>query len=1075
MTTDSQDQIALNLSENEALEAVCSIQPQNIFDFGLKLGVNHNTITAFQVQCTNDMKGWLRDILNERLRQEPRLTWHDIVTALKSPSVSEDRLASQIESQYMTHSQPPSSVPQQERSQLSSVPRQEGTQLSPVPQQEGTQPSLVPQQKRRQLPLVPQQKRHQLPLVPQQKRRQLPLVPQQKRYLQLPLLKQEGTQLSSVPQQKRGQRPSVPHPPVDHSHHQPLHTLAHQSHYVQLHPSSHYTHYSTIDPPTQYTSPQPPTNHQPSTSDPCHYQPPIQPPLVVVSPDPTHSGNDSVLERAGSPAATLQPSVQPHLEPCPVSSPDHHIETAPVTQHLAPADPHHQRSVSGRSSSPLQSSPHSQSSAKMTTTTIDLPRPECGDAVSNLFFNRHTNNKFIELGFISRDAYNDIKTQRGVGNREKGSQLLNLVIDHFQRSHYKKNCFDKFVGVFSSEAAYENLATRMTEALNTGMAEGCISHTPSSPTSHAAHLPPHVLSFINYVKTMYRESKVERQPSVVKWPPTPSKVYINLVCIDRHSVSGRSREYQEVTQAMVRDGNVDAIVNVPKGPIDFSEIARNISIPNRDTSDKEQENKRRLIVVEGAPGVGKSTFAWEFCRRWERGEIAQQYQFVVLLRLREERISNAKSLKHLIYHPSKKVCRTVIKELKDKLGVNVLFILEGFDELPDIARSGGSVFMDLIAGKLLPLATVLVTSRPWATQEIRIWFGHRIYQHIEILGFTGRQITEYIESTLPQDKAIDLKAYLKSHPQIRAGMYIPLNSVIVVAVYEENQASGCAMPTTLTALYISLTLTLQLRYLHGHPEYGAGFKPLKALNDLPQLVNDKFNEVCKLAYSGTVGTRHQVQLIFRGLPSDFDDLGFMDSVTELYVTRGAVSSHNFLHLTFQEFFAALQISSMSPEEQVEHFKRHKEGRLKVVLKFLAGLNKLNCFSIEEIAENFLKTPPRHKGSRYLVSCDAAVSIDIVQWLFEAQSVDVIEHVLGQKTIEFDLSSGMLPLDYYSLGYCISHSQCHWVLNLREEGIDKTRAKMLSAGTGSRSEARGRVLELGGNWSHDDQVLSISTN
>ena len=112
---------------------------------------------------------------------------------------------------------------------------------------------------------------------------------------------------------------------------------------------------------------------------------------------------------------------------------------------------------------------------------------------------------------------------------------------------------------------------------------------------------------------------------------------------------------------------------------------------------------------------------------------------------------------------------------------------------------------------------------------------------------------------------------------------------------------------------------------------------------------------------------------------------------------------------------------MSLEEQVEHFKRHKEGRLKVVLRFLAGLNKLNCLSTEEIAKNFFQTPSTREGSRYLISCDAAVGIDLVQWLFEASSDDVIEHVLGQKTIEFGLSSQMLPLDYYSLGYCISHS------------------------------------------------------
>ena len=62
--------------------------------------------------------------------------------------------------------------------------------------------------------------------------------------------------------------------------------------------------------------------------------------------------------------------------------------------------------------------------------------------------------------------------------------------------------------------------------------------------------------------------------------------------------------------------------------------------------------------MEGAPGVGKSTFAWEFCRRWERGEIAQQYQLVLLLRLRDDRMSRAKSLDDLIFHRGK-VCQAV--------------------------------------------------------------------------------------------------------------------------------------------------------------------------------------------------------------------------------------------------------------------------------------------------------------------------------------------------------------------------------------------------------------------------------
>ena len=66
-------------------------------------------------------------------------------------------------------------------------------------------------------------------------------------------------------------------------------------------------------------------------------------------------------------------------------------------------------------------------------------------------------------------------------------------------------------------------------------------------------------------------------------------------------------------------------------------------------------------------------------------------------------------------------------------------------------------------------------------------------------------------------------------------------------------------------------------------------------------------------------------------------------------------------------------------------------------------------------------------------CDAAVGIDQVNWMFEAQSDNVMSLVLGHKTIEF-VTKNMLPLDYYSLGYCIARVQCQWVLKLEEKLI-----------------------------------------
>ena len=116
--------------------------------------------------------------------------------------------------------------------------------------------------------------------------------------------------------------------------------------------------------------------------------------------------------------------------------------------------------------------------------------------------------------------------------------------------------------------------------------------------------------------------------------------------------------------------------------MDFCEIARGIYTPSSEHTNSKATKERRVILVEGAPGVGKSTFAREFCRRWEKGEIAQRYQLMLLLRLRDDRVAKAKSLKDLIYHPLESVAQAVSEELALSHDFHALIILEGFDELP---------------------------------------------------------------------------------------------------------------------------------------------------------------------------------------------------------------------------------------------------------------------------------------------------------------------------------------------------------------------------------------------------------
>ena len=556
----------------------------------------------------------------------------------------------------------------------------------------------------------------------------------------------------------------------------------------------------------------------------------------------------------------------------------------------------------------------------------------------------------------------------------------------------------------------------------------------SVTSQHDALYPP---EFTSFVKKVYKRSKVGN-PKDTKWPPMASKHFINLVIINRETVS--LDEADEYTKSLVLYGDLDAILH-EKQPIELNEIAKDIP-------------EDSIILVEGAPGVGKSTFAWEFCRRWERGEIAQQYQLVLLLRLRDEGMSYAKSLEDLIrlYHHSDTLCQTVLRTLEASRGESSLIILEGFDELPNTCRTESSVFMKLISGKVLEKATVLITSRHWATRIIHQTNEDRIFQHIEILGFTEPQIKEYIRSIfidkrkdpdqIVTQKINETMAYVEKYPQIKACMYIPLNTAIVVNVYQESKADHCILPRTLTELYYALTQTLLLRYLYGHPEYGKEDWVVRDIKrDMPEEVFTKLLNICHEAYKGICTVEEdRVQLIFSNLCPGFETLGFMQSVPQLYTTQGAVVSHNFLHLTVQEFLASLHISFMSPEQQLQHLKRHKEGKLKVVLRFLAGLTKLTNISLDQIKGLFGKPLQENESSQgkccTCMTPDISVAVHHTNWMFETQSPEIIKTLLENGTVEFVCEKGMVPLEYYCVGYCIAHSQCNWCLTFAEDMEDE---------------------------------------
>ena len=199
-----------------------------------------------------------------------------------------------------------------------------------------------------------------------------------------------------------------------------------------------------------------------------------------------------------------------------------------------------------------------------------------------------------------------------------------------------------------------------------------------------------------------------------------------------------------------------------------------------------------FVLVEGPPGIGKTTFCRELCRRWDT---LRDYKIVLHLKLRQKRVQKAKSLSDILgWH--RKHAESANQEVMDAMlkcsGEGVLFVLDGFDEmLASIVSDEDRLIMEIICGEYLPKATRLVTSRPSALHNNDEYFPPE-RKHVEILGFTDERKVEFAESAFKSEPAVaeHFKTFILSNPIINSLMYIPVNCAILARVYKDMRSSG---------------------------------------------------------------------------------------------------------------------------------------------------------------------------------------------------------------------------------------------------------------------------------------------
>ena len=544
-----------------------------------------------------------------------------------------------------------------------------------------------------------------------------------------------------------------------------------------------------------------------------------------------------------------------------------------------------------------------------------------------------------------------------------------------------------------------------------------------------------VSRYAEYLKSKYaRKTLIEDDKR--QYASRNTAKYINLAIIRNDNIDARERE--KLVTATVHGTISD--ITTEKGSLELNQIGQ-----------LEDGSLARCVLVQGAPGIGKTTMAWELCRQWGDGKILKEYSLLVLLKLRDRCVQKAASIADLLFHSDHDLQSAVASQINKSDGRETLFLLEGYDELPQDLQDN-SVFAKIINGDVLPKAGVIITSRPSAIDVLRKRCSGQVCQQVEVLGFTEQQINSYVKARFGNEHdQHQFEAYLVCYPHIAALMAIPVNCSIVIDVYQSSKSiDESVVPRTQTELYSALTRILLGRHLTAHKVHGKKKWNLQTTADLPSDIEQDLLKLSEVAYTGTI---HQ-QLVFHTVPSNLETMGFMNQEHD---SQGSVS-YNFLHLTVQEFLAAYYVSKLPLSEQAQTLDDSVgKNHLVIMLRFIAGLTKFHVRQSSERSfsgrvSKFVKGLFKSRGpadclrTMYHGSTDNLM--ESLRWMFETQDKLLLREALGTETQTLNLEHQTLaPFDCYIIADCISNSDCWWRLNFRLCRIAKTGMRMLAGHTG----------------------------
>ncbi|KAI8623482.1 ARM repeat-containing protein [Xylariaceae sp. FL1651] len=440
-----------------------------------------------------------------------------------------------------------------------------------------------------------------------------------------------------------------------------------------------------------------------------------------------------------------------------------------------------------------------------------------------------------------------------------------------------------------------------------------------------------------------------------------------------------------------------------------------------------QTKTPRRVLIRGRAGVGKTTLCKKIVHDFLRGRIWENLFTCVLWlplrRLKQNKYSKydiGEVLHHVYFHGllnASSYSKTLWDTLNEKQYRDTLFILDGVDEVSEFLDSDHSGYN--LLQSLFKMPNVIITTRPHITIQ------HDFQEpdiELETIGFLPEEVQAYLERVVQDSGRVqDIQQLLQKHWLLQSLARIPIQLDALSSLWDHGLPDA-EIPKTMTGVYKAIVQRLWQKDVTRLGKLSMSDAKIAHYEEIDACIKPIEKVVEHLAFSGMYNDVIELQRQHRGailklvkLPDEWGILdGCLGNVSFLRTSDPSIPlsrrSYHFLHLTFQEFFAAQYLARQwRADKDLEYYdfktkkwvkisptkflQQHKyNARYDIVWRFAIGLldnNGKDNFLAAIKQEPFDLLGPTHQ--RLMMHCLTEVDHQtehrchaeetLAQWLF----------------------------------------------------------------------------------------------